>query len=85
MSTHVELLKMQLERDNYRARTIHLEARCQELEAEVARLKTPLPVCATCDGEGVTFPPAIFGEAVPDSAGEECSDCFGTGRDRHPA
>lgn len=37
--------------------------------------------CATCDGEGITYPPAIFGEPVPDRAGEECRDCHGSGHD----
>lgn len=32
--------------------------------------------CATCHGTGTVYPPAIFGEPVPDDAGEDCADCL---------
>lgn len=40
---------------------------------------TDRPECATCDGTGIVYPPATFGQGVPDDAGDECADCFGTG------
>lgn len=35
-----------------------------------------MPDCETCDDTGIVYPPALFGEPVPDDAGELCPAPF---------
>lgn len=82
MSTFVELEKQVQKNAILQRRIADLEVLNAQLERRIRQLCGPVwNECATCDGTGVIYPPAIFGEPVPDSAGEDCADCSGTGRD----